>query len=321
MEFGQIQIFKIPQFKTRGNQTAIIISHWGKLNLGKTIFKPMLSRRLFLFSLLAILSVGCSSNNEPLGKLTIGVVNLEENQFSLEPYLKLKDYLSGQLRTIVDLEPTYNELKALDQIQRQRWDLVFAPSGLTAVAIAESQYRPIFPLEGGLKTRSAIVVLEKSPLSKLSDLNGKVIALGQPGSSTAYYLPIYNLYGLTIGEIRFAPTPKEGLHWLAQQEVEATAISIAEFNKYRTSFPNQQFRVLYTDSHDVPSGAVLLAPEIEANREEKIRQALINAPPTISASINLLTNAPIPEYDYLIEVVERVRPLADKINGKPVQLY
>jgi phosphonate transport system substrate-binding protein len=66
---------------------------------------------------------------------------------------------------------------------------------------------------------------------------------------------------------------------------------------------------------------VLLAPEIEANREEKIRQALINAPPTISASINLLTNAPIPEYDYLIEVVERVRPLADKINGKPVQLY
>ena len=279
----------------------------------------MLSRRLFLF--LAFFLVGCTTTNSPLSKLNIGVVNIEETESSLEPYLKLKNYLSNQLNSIVELEPTYNERKAIEEIKRRRWDLVFAPSGIAAIAIAEFQYRPIFPLEGGLKNRSAIVVLKDSPLSKLSDLNGKVIALGQPGSATGYYLPIYNLYGLTLAEVRLAATPKKSFAWLVDQEVDASAMSVDEFNDYRSKFPKHQFRLLHTDSHDVPSGAVLVSPNIEANQQKKIIQAMITASPTIAASARYLSNAPVPDYNYLIKIVKRVSPLRDEIEQKPVKLY
>ena len=281
----------------------------------------MLSRHFFLVSLFSILLWGCQPANAPPSKLSIGVVSLEASDRSIDDYTKLKDYLSGQLNSIVELEPTYNERQALSQIQRQSWDLVFAPSGLAAIAVAQSQYLPIFSLEGGMKTRSVIVVLKSSSLNQLSDLNGKIIALGQPGSATGYYFPLYNLFGLTLAEVRLATTPKTVLSWVAQEEVDAGAMSLAQFNQHRADFLNQQFRILYTDSHDVPSGAVLVAPTMKANQQEQIRQALTEASPGLAASAGYVTNVPVPDYQYLIEVVERVNPLADKINRKPAPLY
>ncbi|OKH26659.1 phosphonate ABC transporter substrate-binding protein [Hydrococcus rivularis NIES-593] len=281
----------------------------------------MLLKRFLLLSVL-MLAVGCRSMSPPSsGQLTIGVISFEESDRSVEQYSELQNYLGSTLRSLVELEPAYNELKALDQIKRKRWDIVFAPPGLAAIAISQAQYVPLFPTEGALKTRSVIIVLKENPIENLDRLAGKTIALGQPGSATGYYLPIYNLYGLTLAEVRLAATPKNVLELIANREVAAGAMSLAEFNQYRSKFPGVRFRILHTDSHIVPSGAVLVSSDLDPAQKDKIREALSKVSPAIASSAGYITNAPPPDYQYLIAVVDRVVPIAGRIRQKPAPLY
>lgn len=281
----------------------------------------MFSRRLFLLNLLFLLTSCLASQERETGKLTIGVVSYGEGERSLEQYSALKDYLATQLKTIIELEPVYNEVMALAQIRRRTWSLVFAPPGLAAIAISEEQYLPLLPLEGLRRVRSVIVVRDENPVQKLNDLAGKVIALGQPGSATGYYLPIYNLYGLTLAEVRFAPTPKTVLQWIDQQEVVAGALSLAEFERYRKDFSQTKFRILYTDLSTVPAGAILVGPTVERNQQEQIRKVLKSVSPSIAAAAGYIPNAKAPDYGHLIEVVKRVRPIAERIKEKPAPLH
>lgn len=281
----------------------------------------MFSRRSFLLKLLFLLSACATTEIPKLQKLSIGVVSYGESDRSLEQYSAFTDYLAAQLKAIIELEPVYNEVKALEQIKRRTWSLVFAPPGLAAIAISQEQYLPLLPLEGIEKVRSVIVVLQESPIQELPELAGKVIALGQPGSATGYYLPIYNLYGLTLAEVRFAPTPKTLLQWIEKGEVAAGALSLGELKRYSSDFNQTKFRILYTDSHNVPPGAVLVGPTVERKQQESIRTALESAPPAIAAAAGYVPNAKVPNYDYLIEVVKRVRPIAERIKEKPAPLY
>jgi len=275
---------------------------------------------MFIVGCLFLLTA-CQTEKSPQGKLSIGVVSFGEKELSLEKYSELKQHLASKLNKIIELEPTYNEVQALQQIERQSWDLIIAPPGLAAIAIVQSNYQPIFSLEGVLNTRSIIVVQDSSPIQKLSDLNNQIIALGQPGSATGYYLPIYNLYGLTLAEVLIAPTPKTILEWITEGKVVAGALSFEEFNRYRADFPATQFRILYTDSHEVPSGAILANPNLDPQPLEQLKSALSNVSGAIASSAGYLPNAPIPDYEYLIEVVNRVTPIAGKIKEKPAHLY
>ncbi|MBF2022131.1 MAG: phosphate/phosphite/phosphonate ABC transporter substrate-binding protein [Hydrococcus sp. C42_A2020_068] len=281
----------------------------------------MLLKRFLLLSFL-MLAVGCKPMSPPSsGQLTIGVISFEESDRSVEQYSELKNYLGSVLKSLVELEPAYNELKAIDQIKRKRWDIVFAPPGLAAIAISQAQYAPLFPTEGALKTRSVIIVLKDNPIENLNQLAGKTIALGQPGSATGYYLPIYNLYGLTLAEVRLAATPKNVLELIANQEVAAGAMSLAEFNQYRSEFPGVRFRILHTDSHIVPSGAVLVSSDLDPAQKDQIRETLSKVSPAIASSAGYITNAPPPDYQYLIAVIDRVVPIAERIRQKPAPLY
>ncbi len=285
------------------------------------MFIIMRWHHIFLLPLIGLLIACPKTDNNSPGKLSIGVVSYGDSERSLERYSGLKKYLGSELKSIVEFEPAFNEVQALEQIKRRRWDLVFAPPGLAAIAIAQNNYVALFPLEGLQKTRSVIVVREDSEMVQLQDLAGKVIALGQPGSATGYYLPIYNLYGLTLAEVRFAPTPKTILAWLDSEEVTAGALSLDEFNRHRTSFPSTKFRILDSDSHNVPTGAVLVGENIERNQQEMIRDKLSQVPPSIAAAAGYIPNDRLPDYKYLIDVVERVTPIAERIKEKPAPLY
>ena len=280
-----------------------------------------LSRRLFLGKLIFFLAACQTVELSAQKKIVIGVVSYDEGQRTIEQYSSLVDYLGSQLKAIIEFEPAYNEIKAIEQIQRGRWSLVFAPPGLAAIAISEAQYLPLFPLEGLKNSRSVIVVPKDSPSQNSLDLKDKVIAFGQPGSASSYYIPIYNLYGLALAEARFAPTPKTTMQWLAEGEIAAGAMSLAEFERYRTEFTQGQFRILLTDAHDIPSGAILVGPQVERNQQEEIRKVLAATPSSIAASAGFIPNAEVPDYQYLIEVVTRVRTIAEQIKEKPAHLF
>jgi phosphonate transport system substrate-binding protein len=284
-----------------------------------------MSRRWFLT--LALLTA-CSANTfSPAGTaLTIGTIRDDQPDRN---YDRVKSYLREKLQSLIEVEPVVNEDVALQKIQAKAWALAFAPPGLAAIAISQFGYKPVLPLVGVQNLRSAIVVLEDSPIQNIAALSGKALAVGQPGSATGYYLPLFNLYGLTLSELFVAATPKEVLEAVAQGKAAAGAMSVAEFDTYRSQVNAAKLRVLFVDPHPIPSGALLISPEVAPEQSEKIQQALRNLNAVMAEEIGLVTNAPVPDYQYLISVVERVRAIfpGDRTDNtallrqKPVNLF
>ncbi len=270
--------------------------------------------------LVSAILLGCSSTYQiSTQKLTIGVVGYGNEARSVDKYEPLQRYLAKQTNSIVELEPAYNELQALEQIQRQRWSLVFAPPGIAAIAINEEQYLPLFPLEGfGSRERSVLVVRKDSQIKDLVDLSNKKVALGQPGSATGYYLPLYDLYGLTLAQVIFSPTPRQVLRLLEEGKVDAGALSEAEFQTFRYQFLTN-FRILQK-SRSIPSGLVILSPTIERNQQENISNSMRNAPASIVSDAGYVVDAQIPEYEEFTKLVEKVKPLEKRVRQTPAVL-
>jgi phosphonate transport system substrate-binding protein len=282
----------------------------------------MFSRRFFGLQLLLILLTACGpAELSERKKLTVGVVSYGDGHQSIEQFDVLKTHLESELKSIVELEPAFNEVQAVQQIDRQSWDVVFAPPGLAAIAISEKQYLPLLSQLGGEKERSVIVVRNESPIHNINGLANKIVALGHEGSATGYYLPVFNLYGLTLAEVRFAPTPKTMLTWISDGTVAAGAMSIAELDRYQGNFDQTKFRILYRDVHPVPAGSVLVGPKIDRNEQQRILQALEAVSSRVSSSVGYVSNTKPPDYSYLIKVVKRVRPIAQRIKEKPAPLF
>ena len=281
-------------------------------------------RRFLLFQLLVLiglLGVGCSSKKETDSpeKLTIGVVSYGEGSVSLDKYERFKDYIAAQTQSVVELEPAYNELQAIEQIKRKKWDIVFAPPGLAAIAISKQLYLPLFSMEGiSSRQRSLLVVRDDKPIQKISDLAHKTVALGEIGSAAGYYVPLYDLYGLTLAQIRFAPTPKTVLQWLSEGSVDAGALSEKDFELYQRD-STTKFRTLHT-SRWIPSGVVLLGPVVDRNRQQQIQKAMSLVPGDIAADAGYISTAKIPDYRQFIKLVEKVRPLEPQVKQTPAVL-
>jgi phosphonate transport system substrate-binding protein len=280
-----------------------------------------ITRFLWLELLLLMLSACAPAELSNQKKIVVGVVSYGNGGESIQRFAGLKTQLESQLKMIVELEPTFNEVQAVQQVERQAWDVVFAPPGLAAIAISQKQYLPILTQLGGEKERSVIVVKATSPAKTLRDLANQSIALGQRGSATGYYLPLYNLYGMTLSEVRFAPTPKTILTWVDQSTVAAGALSVAELDQYRSEFGPNKFRILYHDGHPVPAGSVLIGPTIDRNEQRELLQAMETVSPDIASEAGYVSNANPPDYNYLIKVVKRVRPIAQHVKRKPAALY
>jgi phosphonate transport system substrate-binding protein len=275
-----------------------------------------------LLVIIGLLSVGCGKEQETFNpdKLTIGVVSYGDGAITSEKYQRFKDYIATHTKTIVELEPAYNELQAVEQLQRKSWDIVFAPPGLAAQAMSKSQYTPIFSMEGVSSTqRSVLIVRDDQPIQKIRDLSNKIVAFGETGSAAGFYVPLYDLYGLTLSQIRSAPTPKTALGWVNDQTADAAALSERDYEIHRREFPTTKFRVLHT-SRWIPSGVVLLGPAIERNRQQQIQKIMREAPPDITGDAGYVPAAKIPNYDQFSQLVEKVRPLEDKVKSTPVTL-
>jgi phosphonate transport system substrate-binding protein len=280
-----------------------------------------LSRRLFILQMLLTLAACAKEKKSQEIVLITGVISYGEGQKTLAKFERFRKYLGEKTRTVIQLEPAFNENLAMQNIQHLAWALVFAPPGLAAFAKANYQYVPIFPLQIDVNTRSIFIVRKDSPLQQLKDLQGKVVALGILGSAAGYYFPLYNLYGLTLASILFAPTTKTILEWVAQGKAAAGAMSLNDFNSLKTQLSNVEFRILFTDPQSVPTGAVLISPNIEANRQELIRNYMKEAPLSVIQEVGYVPNGDVPDYQYMISVVKRVTSVATRLQEKPARIF
>ena len=182
--------------------------------------------------------------------------------------------------------------------------------------MAEANYLPILPLLGTPNQKSVLVVRHDSTVQVLGDLANQTIALGEAGSATGYYLPFYDLYGLTLQKIEFAPTPATALEWVANGRVAAGAMAEDDFQQYRKTLEEGTFRILHT-SRPVPPGAVLISPAVDRNQQQYIELAMQNAPPTLTSDAGYVPNAAPPDLTQLIALVEKVRPLEARVKEQP----
>jgi phosphonate transport system substrate-binding protein len=279
------------------------------------------SRRLFLFNLLGFTFAACKPKNGFEGTLTLGVINYGGGDQIINQYAKFNNYLGEKTNSYIQLEPVFNENRAVERLNSRAWSLVFAPPGLAAIAIARHQYTPLFPLIGISNLRSIFVVRKESPITELKQLQGQTLALGQLGSATGYYFPLYNLYGTTLAEILFAPTPKAALDLVAQGKAIACAVSEAELSLYASQLAPTEFRILFKDPHYVPLGVVLIGPNVESNRQEFIRKVMSDAPSGLAQEVGYVANGEVPDYKYMISVVDRVSSITSKLQNKPVRLF
>ncbi|MBE9112016.1 PhnD/SsuA/transferrin family substrate-binding protein [Nodosilinea sp. LEGE 07298] len=284
-------------------------------------------RRFFKLCLVGLIAglllqaIGCGGgtvSEQPM-RLTIGLVSYDDGASSLEKYERFQTYLAEQLKAVVELEPVFNEIRAVEQVRAANWSLVFAPSGLAAIAIAEANYLPIFPTLGTPNQKSVLVVRDDSPFQTLGDLANEAIALGEPGSATGYYLPLYDLYGLTLEKVEFASTPATALEWVADGRVAAGALSEDDFQQYRRGFEDGAFRTLHA-SRAVPPGAVLISPRVDRNQQQYIEQAMQNASSAVTSDAGYIPNAAPPDLSQLIALVEKVRPLEARVKEQPAVL-
>jgi phosphonate transport system substrate-binding protein len=272
--------------------------------------------------LLGLFTIGCDTAEEKINtdKLSIGVVSYGEGTISLDKYDRFKNHIAKQTKSIVELEPAYNELQAVEQVQRQNWEIVFAPPGLAAIAISKAQYLPIFSMEGVSSTqRSLLLVRDDQAIQKIGDLQNKIVALGETGSAAAFYVPLYDLYGLTLKQIKQVPTPKLALTSLNDRTVDAAAMAERDFEIYKRDFPATKFRILHT-SRWIPAGVVLIGQKVDRNQQQQIEKAMREAPSDISTDAGYLADAKVPNYEQFIQLIEKVRPLEDKVKQVPVVL-
>ena len=269
-------------------------------------------KHILLIIVIFTISACDRSEEIPLTRLSIGVVSYGSNQKSLQKYNDFKNYLGTRQNSAIELEPTYNEVRALTQIANKKWDLVFAPPGLAAIAISQYNYEPLVPIEGIDKTRSVIITKSDLEAQNRQDLAGQTIALGQKGSATGYYLPIFNLYGINFKEVVYASTPEDVLELLNNNKVTVGALSLEDYNVLKRNYKANQFKIIYLDRHDVPPGAVLISDRLERNQQEQIRTALIETPSFIASNAGYLTSEELPDYSYLIKVIERVQEVLEE---------
>ncbi|MBW4634373.1 MAG: phosphate/phosphite/phosphonate ABC transporter substrate-binding protein [Iphinoe sp. HA4291-MV1] len=287
--------------------------------------KTIIARRFLLIHfliLIGLVGTGCNNKQENINskKLTVGVVSYGERAVSIEKYERFKDYIARQTQSIVELEPAYNELQALEQIQRKNWEIVFAPPGLAAIAISKELYVPLFSMEGTLgRQRSLLIVRDDKPIKTITDLANKTVALEAAGSAAGYYVPLYDLYGLTLAQIRPAPTPKTVLQWLSEGSVDAGALSQTDFELIAREFSTTKFRILHT-SRSIPPAVVLLAPTVERNQQQQIQKAMNQAPGDITADAGYVPGAKVPSYEQFIKIVDKVKPLEAQVNKTPAVL-
>lgn len=267
------------------------------------------SRRSFL--LLLFLS-GCGfatsqrSGSREGNQFVVGTVSYGAGQQTLTQYDRFKQYLEQTAKSNIQIEPAYNESKALERISSRSWSIVFAPPGLAAIAISQYRYKPLFPLKGDPNSRSVIVVRQDSSYTDLQSLNGTTFAIGQVGSATGYYFPIFHLYGLTLSELVVAPNPRSVLKAIAEGRAEAGGLSLDELETHRTQFPDQAFRVLFEDARNIPPGAVLISPTIDRNWEDFLRTIMSQTPPAIADEAGFSPTAVVPDYSSMLSVVQRV---------------
>lgn len=230
-------------------------------------------RRLLGWVLLpvALLLVGCRPDQEETGsvcgtsgRLKVGVVGSTEGDETVAAerlddatLFGLRDRLMAASRCEVEVEPVQSPEQAHQRLSTRAWDLAFLPPGLMALAMdGPNPYRPVRTLGTPRRSRSSIVVRADSAIQERRHLEATRLGLLPRGSLSGFYLPLYNLHGVSLAKVVYAPDYAGLLGLLARREVDAIA-----WDESRPD-PSLPLRRVLVDQRPIPLGAMVIREEL-----------------------------------------------------------
>ena len=214
----------------------------------------------------------CGAN----GTFRVGYVGAAEGQnrdaaevISASDLERMRRLMTVASRCPVEFEPLLSPERARQRLRAGHWDMAFLPPGLTALAMqAGTDDQPVRALMQGSRSRSALLVLDGSPATEIKDLNGRRLGLLPRGSLTGFYLPLYNLHGLQLQQVRYAISYADLLHMLRSGGVDAIAWDSG------LPSPGPDVRVLAEDGHEIPPGGMVLSAALLAEDHKPLLATL-----------------------------------------------
>ncbi|MGB5133786.1 MAG: PhnD/SsuA/transferrin family substrate-binding protein [Prochlorococcaceae cyanobacterium] len=261
----------------------------------------------------------------PNGILRVGLMDLQEGQegginqiFSDDDIEGLRTLLMQASQCEVQLEPLSSTERARSKLAARGWDAAFLPPGLSAFALSQTAgYSPLRILGGRQTARSSILVLDSSRFRSLADLQGSSVGLLPRGSLTGFYLPLYNMHGLTLSRVSFGLNYADLLNKLEKGEVAAIA--------WDESLPPPSLAVrrLMVDSHAIPLGALVLSGGLTESDYVPFLKALDASsgqmPPAIGYAAGILPDQK--EVQPLKAIVESVESWAMPLESQVYRVF
>ena len=210
------------------------------------------------------------------GTLRVGYVGVAEGHqpdaaqvISASDHERMRRLMTVASRCPVEFEPMLSPERARQRLQEGSWDLAFLPPGLTALAIQPGvDHQPMRALVQRKRSRSALLVMAGSSATAIQDLNGQRLGLLPRGSLTGFYLPLYNLHGIRLEQVRYALSYGDLLEMMREGEVDAIAWDSG------LPSPGQDFRVLVEDSRDIPPGAMVFSRSLHRGDHKPLLSTL-----------------------------------------------
>ncbi len=261
----------------------------------------------------------------PSGSLRVGVMDPVEGRgssrgagLSSEQRESLGKLLTVASGCQVELEPLDSPERARMKLAARKWDAAFLPPGLTAFALrAELGYTPLRPLGLRQSSLSAVLVGEGSRLRHLSDLNGAKVGLLPRGSLGGFYLPLYNMHGLSLGRVSFALDYASLLAMLKRGEVDAIAWDESMPD------PGPAVRRLQVDGHAIPLGSLVLSSALAKADYLPFLKTLDDAAAQMPESIGYSASG-LPQQQKLQPlkaIVDNVESWSMPLEGQPHRVY
>jgi phosphonate transport system substrate-binding protein len=263
----------------------------------------------------------------PTGQLRVGFVGADEGRarggqavLPDQEIGRLRDLLTVASQCEVQLEPAASPEQARLRISSAEWDAAFLPAGLAALALEGSgagDYSLVRPIGQRRQSRSRLLVRADSVWRSLPQLKGARLGLLPRGSLTGFYLPLYNLHGLSLGSVHYALSYLELLEKLRARQLDVIVWDSA------LPEPGGDVRVLFEDQNTVPLGALVLTQSLVAADHQPFLRVLDESssqlPPSLGYAAGVLPEAQ--ELQRLRTVVNSVESWDLPLEGQPYSVY
>lgn len=241
----------------------------------------------------------------------------------VDDYNALAAYLQDQLGSQVRIDKDTPFEGLVGRLADKGWDIAFTRSPIFSITAEDNRYGGVavmFP-DQPLYYRAALYVRSDSPIQSIADIKSTAtLALGNPESAQTFHMPIYALYGKSL-RVGTGNRPREVVEMVRAGKVDIGA------GRFAAVKDDPAFRIIHV-SKPIPGAGVYLSPLLSSADRERIREALLQAPPEIQAKANYGAGE-IPKYDELRKITARTSEILEcpSLNPSsfdlksPVNLY